>query len=180
MTLDSSFHTSTCERPATGADTPFLRHLFDATLARIPGFSAEQFEALTEMQFRGREQSYAEQYAHAKNIIISFVDGTRVGRVLTELRPGCLRLVDIAVLPEYQGLGIGTATLLRLQSEADRHGVALRLSVRASNRALKLYTRLGFSIFAQGCVSLEMVWCPREVRPEIKEDPSLQELCHAI
>ncbi len=180
MTHDSSFHTSTCERSATGADQHFLRHLFGATLARIPGLAAEQSEAFTEMQFSGREQTYARQYAYAKDNILTFTDGTRVGRVLTELRPGCLRLVDIAVLPEYQGLGIGTATLLRLQSEADRHGVALRLSVRASNRALKLYTRLGFSIFAQGGVSLEMVWCPREVRPAIKEDPSLQELCHAI
>ncbi|GAA1279550.1 hypothetical protein GCM10009589_38610 [Arthrobacter pascens] len=52
----------------------------------------------------------------------------------------------IAVVPEYEGRGIGTALLTELISEARRRGAAdVLLEVRADNpRAQQLYRRFGF------------------------------------
>jgi [ribosomal protein S18]-alanine N-acetyltransferase len=52
----------------------------------------------------------------------------------------------IAVVPEYEGRGIGTTLLTRLMEEARRrHAADLLLEVRADNpRAQQLYRRFGF------------------------------------
>ncbi|MCQ6271424.1 ribosomal protein S18-alanine N-acetyltransferase [Pseudarthrobacter sp. R1] len=52
----------------------------------------------------------------------------------------------IAVVPEYEGRGIGTTLLTRLVEEARRrHAADLLLEVRADNpRAQQLYRRFGF------------------------------------
>ena len=52
----------------------------------------------------------------------------------------------IAVIPQYQGKGIGTALLTRLLAAAEGNFPAVSLSVRADNRAIALYRRAGFEI----------------------------------
>lgn len=52
----------------------------------------------------------------------------------------------IAVLPGYEGQGIGGALLAGLLSKAHRHYSGVVLSVRAGNPAIRLYERFGFDI----------------------------------
>jgi ribosomal protein S18 acetylase RimI-like enzyme len=51
----------------------------------------------------------------------------------------------MAVLPNYQGKGIGTHLLTQLLDTAKKHFPAVSLNVRANNPVVKLYERLGFT-----------------------------------
>jgi ribosomal protein S18 acetylase RimI-like enzyme len=66
---------------------------------------------------------------------------------------GCLSVVEraagvvvrnIALLPEFQGRGIGTGLLAEVMERAGERGVPVRLDVLHQNRARKLYERIGF------------------------------------
>ena len=73
------------------------------------------------------------------------VDGIDVGYVWIKRTGSSLHLVDICILPKYQGSGIGSGIVEKLLSEARTQHIPVELGVFKSNRsALKLYTRLGF------------------------------------
>ena len=69
-----------------------------------------------------------------------------------------IRIVDIALLPDYCNRGIGTSLLRGLQSEAAAAGKPLRIHVERFNPALRLYERLGFHPIADRGVYLFMEW----------------------
>jgi GNAT superfamily N-acetyltransferase len=52
--------------------------------------------------------------------------------------------MDITLLPEHRGRGIGTRLLGDLMAEAAAGGKPLTTHVERFNRALALYERLGF------------------------------------
>jgi ribosomal protein S18 acetylase RimI-like enzyme len=54
--------------------------------------------------------------------------------------------LSIAVLPEYQGRGVGTRLLTHLLDFAMGKYSAVSLSVHQNNPAIKLYQRLGFEV----------------------------------
>jgi predicted N-acetyltransferase YhbS len=52
-------------------------------------------------------------------------------------------------MPEFQGLGIGTALFKQTMAEADSLGIPVVLGVLKTNPALKLYRRLGFEVIQE-------------------------------
>jgi ribosomal protein S18 acetylase RimI-like enzyme len=64
--------------------------------------------------------------------------------------------LSVAVLPAYQGRGIGTALLARLLEAAQACYGAVSLSVAEENPALRLYERLGFEVVGKSGTSLTM------------------------
>jgi ribosomal protein S18 acetylase RimI-like enzyme len=67
----------------------------------------------------------------------------------------------VAVLPGYQGQGIGSVLMQRFLMEAETRYPAIALNVRADNPAVRLYQRLGFQITGEitnrvGSLSYEM------------------------
>lgn len=52
--------------------------------------------------------------------------------------------LSIAVLPQYRGMGIGTALMSHLIEAVSQRAAAISLSVSASNPAMRLYQRCGF------------------------------------
>lgn len=58
--------------------------------------------------------------------------------------------LSMALLPSHRGRGIGTALLRRLLAAAARESEAVSLSVSASNAALRLYERVGFTVVGEG------------------------------
>ena len=73
------------------------------------------------------------------------VDGADVGELLVEERPSEVFLVRLALLPEWQGRGIGSAIVQMLVERAHELGSAVSLDVFRSNpRAVQLYESLGF------------------------------------
>ena len=145
-------------RPATVQDEEFLRTLFAQTDVMLQGFPRELQTALLDMQYRGREMTYSTQYPQAMNFMICLEDGTPVGRHLVERKSSAFRGIDLAILPQWQGRGIGTRVLEDLARESRHAGAELSLRVVKGNPALRLYLRLGFEIAAADEVAYEMVW----------------------
>jgi len=147
------------------ADAPFLRRLYASTraseLADV-GWQPEQLDAFLEMQFSARERHYREQFPVTEDLLV-LVDGHPAGRLCVERGRGETRIVDIALLPERRGSGIGSALIAGLQEEATSAGTPLALQVEAGNPAANLYRRLGFVIDAGDGVYNAMRWLPQPI-----------------
>jgi len=146
------------KRPATAEDQPFLKRLFVETNEALQFLPPPLREGLAEMQYGGREMTYGSQFPDASDSIICLVDGTAVGRQLTAHVDGALRLVDVAILPAWQGRGLGGAVLRALLDEAAREQARVELRVARGNPAVRLYERLGFKMVDADAVSLEFRW----------------------
>jgi len=133
-------------RPASLSDGDFLRRLFASTrereLAHLPGGAAMQ-ALFINGQFKAQHDSYLRSFPQANHEIIE-VDGAAAGRLYVDRTPRAMHLIDITLLPEYRGRGIGSALLQALLAEAVQTGSAVRLSVEQCNPAQRLYRRLGF------------------------------------
>jgi ribosomal protein S18 acetylase RimI-like enzyme len=80
----------------------------------------------------------------ADSQIIRF-DGADVGWVVVNTLPDEVRLIEIMVIPELRGRGIGTAVVREILAAGGDAGKPVRLSVNLMNRAaIRLYERLGF------------------------------------
>ncbi len=152
-------------RPAAADDEGFLYELNAATRAAelaLGQWDAPQAAALLQLQYRAQQQSYRQEFpAATTEIVLTPGQGiTAVGRLITDRSAAEILLVDIALLPAWQGRGIGTALIQALQAEAAAAGRAIRLHVLASNRARRLYQRLGFVVEGEPAVYLAMIWRP--------------------
>ncbi|GAB4527171.1 MAG: GNAT family N-acetyltransferase [Roseibium sp.] len=127
-------------------DLPFLIALYRSTreseLARTP-WSEDQKQAFIGMQFQAQHQHYQTHYPNALWLIVER-NGQAVGRLYLERWSGEHRIIDIALLPEVRGGGIGNAILLDLIDEANAAGKSLSIHVEKENPAMRLYRRLGF------------------------------------
>jgi GNAT superfamily N-acetyltransferase len=73
--------------------------------------------------------------------------GRRIGALSVSRTSEEVRIIDIQLLPEFQGHGIGTARLQRELQFADERALPARLQVLRENRARALYEQVGF----RGC-----------------------------
>ncbi|MGI8486583.1 MAG: GNAT family N-acetyltransferase [Thermomicrobiales bacterium] len=91
------------------------------------------------------------------------VQGKRVGAVqIEETRPE-ISLRQIAILPEYQKLGTGTAIIKSLMTRSRATQKPVRLSVFQGNtRARRLYERLGFKVVSESAEDAELAFTPPE------------------
>jgi ribosomal protein S18 acetylase RimI-like enzyme len=150
-------------RLAGPEDFDFLLRVYASTrtqeLASVP-WSVEQKAAFLRMQFEAQDKYYRENYSTAEFLVV--LDGeTPAGRLYVDRWPDEIRLMDIAVLPEHRGKGIGTRLLGDLQQEAREAGKPLRIHVERMNPALGLYERLGFQRVEDRGVYWLMEWQPR-------------------
>ena len=149
-------------RPETDDDIPFLMQLYASTradeLASLP-WSAEQKQVFLASQFQAQRRHYRTHFAQCAFDILER-DGVPVGRLYLDARPTRLHIVDIALLPEWRGKGLGTAILEALMVTAQAGGRGVGIFVEKFNPALRLYRRLGFTDIADREVYLEMEWLP--------------------
>lgn len=94
-------------------------------------------------QFQLQSQQYRANYPGLERWVIESA-AAPVGRLYLLYTESELRVVDISLLPEQRGRGVGTALLNRLGCLADDLGKPLRLHVEQFNPALRLYRRMGF------------------------------------
>jgi ribosomal protein S18 acetylase RimI-like enzyme len=130
-------------RPATPEDRDFLVDLYVSTRENeLPFFG----EALIRMQYEMRQTHYSLRFPQLNPEII-MVAGHRSGALQVDRSPEEIRVVDIALLPDFRARGIGSAVLALLIEEGDRNALPLALTVSKSNaRARRLYERLGFQV----------------------------------
>ncbi|HEY0632965.1 MAG TPA: GNAT family N-acetyltransferase [Thermoleophilaceae bacterium] len=133
-------------RPVTDADRAFLIELYGSTregeLAQVEWTPGAR-EAFVEQQFSAQDAHYRANYPGATLDVIE-VDGAPAGRLYVHRGPREIRIMDIALAPEFRCRGIGTALLQGLTAEADESGRRLSIHVEMDNPARSLYERLGF------------------------------------
>lgn len=124
-------------------------------------WTEQEKEAFLHMQYTFQCQSYQRQFPNLEARMIYFESGP-IGKLLTVRNQNEWRLVDITLLPDYQGIGIGSHFLLELQNEARTRKVPLCLSVQTNNvKAYEWYQRLGFQKVSENEVYISMQWSPR-------------------
>jgi ribosomal protein S18 acetylase RimI-like enzyme len=140
-------HASLTLRPIGAGDEAFLRQVYASTrteeLARVPWTDARK-GAFLQMQFDAQRRDYQRNYPDAAYQVV-LRDGRPVGRLYVERREDEIRILDIALLPEHRGAGLGSSLLRGLLAEADREDKPVRIHVERFNPALRLYQRLGFT-----------------------------------
>ena len=133
-------------RHITDADLPFLAKLYASTraeeLAPVPWSDAEK-AAFLDAQFRAQHAHYQAYYPNADWLIASH-QACDIGRLYIERWPTQHRIIDIALLPEHRGKGLGEVLLRDLLDEAAGVGKAVSIHVEKLNPAMRLYRRLGF------------------------------------
>lgn len=133
-------------RQTTDDDRELLYRIYVSTraeeLAHVPWTEAQKEEFLR-MQFQ-LQDTYYRQYIAGTRFEMILLDGQPAGRLYVDRRESEIRLVDIALLPEFRGRGIGTAILGDLINESNSSGKPLTIHVEKNNPAMRLYQRLGF------------------------------------
>jgi ribosomal protein S18 acetylase RimI-like enzyme len=143
-------------------DRDFLLRVFGETRPELAllGLDAERLEQLLRVQWELQQASYRARYPGAQHDLV-LMDGAPAGQLLVARSPLRIVLVDIALTSVFCGRGIGAALLGELISEAQSQAVALELSVRPDNRALRLYRRLGFVDMGGDSSTIRMCWGER-------------------
>ena len=149
-------------RPVRPEDRDFLFSVYASTradeMAMVPWGDTEKAAFLAQ-QFHAQTTYWDEQYPDAERSIV-VIDGVPAGRFYVERWPGELRLIEIALLPEFRRRGAGTELLERLFAEASERNVPLTIHVEIFNPARALYERLGFVSKGERGMYLLMEWRP--------------------
>jgi ribosomal protein S18 acetylase RimI-like enzyme len=134
-------------RPANEADGRLLFAIYAATRQEelaVTGWSDAEKTAFLTAQFAAQSEAYSRYPGATFSVVL--VDGVGAGRLYVARWPGEIRIMDIALLPEYRGQGIGGRLLEQVIAESRSAGLQLTIHVERNNRARYLYFRLGFTL----------------------------------
>lgn len=133
-------------RAASAADRDFLREVYRSTRARelaLVTWSDTEKSAFVEQQFAAQDAAYRGRYPDGDFLVVED-RGRPIGRLYTARLADEIRVVDITLLPEERGHGIGASLMHGVLANAASDHLAVRLHVESWNPAIRLYERLGF------------------------------------
>jgi ribosomal protein S18 acetylase RimI-like enzyme len=154
-------------RPETEADLPFLLRLYITTRweeLSVVDWTEAQKIAFLQQQFGAQRHHYLTYYADSVFDVLEAPEGP-AGRLYLQRKPKLHVLIDIALLPEWRGRGIGTAVMEEIFAEARPDGKAIELAVEKFNPAQRLYERLGFEEYSEDGPYRFMRWEPERKTP---------------
>ena len=143
-------------------DRPFLRRLYASTRAdelAVVDWTEEQKEEFLGFQFGAQHDYYQEQFPDARFDLV-LVDGEPAGRLYVDRREDEIRLIDIALLPDYRRRGIGGRLMSEVLDQGREAGLPVQIHVEQNNPAMRLYDRLGFQRVEEHGVYWLMRWEP--------------------
>jgi ribosomal protein S18 acetylase RimI-like enzyme len=143
-------------RPSGDGDAEFLFRVYAAARAgeiATTGWDDQMQEAFLRQQFEAQTRHYRLHYPNADFLVIE-ERGIPIGRFYVARLADEIRLIDIALLPEFQQRRIGTRLVRDLLTEGAAAGKPVRLHVERFNPAARLYERLGFRVIEDGEVYL--------------------------
>ncbi len=150
-------------RPQMDADREFLAGLYAGTREeelKQTDWTDVLKRQFCRSQFDAQCDHYAQHYPDASFDVIER-DGVPVGRLYVyRSDPHDIRIVDISLVAEARGTGLGTELLLEIMRESEAAGKSLSIHVERFNPALRLYKRLGFEHVDEHGVYYLMRWTP--------------------
>ncbi len=127
-------------------DAEILLRIYGSTrveeLAAVP-WSEAQKATFIEQQFQAQHAHYTKHFPQAAFELIEGPEAP-IGRLYVDRRADEIRVIDIALLPEHRGRGLGGRLMGEVLEEAAARGVPVRIHVERNNPAWRLYARLGF------------------------------------
>lgn len=147
-------------RPVRDEDEALLLAIYASSraeeMALVP-WDAAMKDAFLRSQFSAQQTHYRSYFPQAIHDMI-LVDGEPVGRIYVDRRADEIRILDVTMLTESRGRGIGTRIIQELMKEADDQDQSLSIYVESFNRSLGLFQRLGFVKAEETGASWLMVW----------------------
>lgn len=147
-------------RDVVPQDQSFLETLYFSSREDLHHVSDDPqvVRQLIQMQQRMQVAGLLHTYPDAAQWIVLRL-GQAVGRVVVDVGPVDMRVVDMAVLPEARRLGAARAVLRALQQTATAQRLTVSLTVSLTNApARKLYAGEGFVEQSHNGVMAEMRW----------------------
>lgn len=133
-------------RAMRDGDLAFVATLYASTrleeMAPL-GWPAAAQNAFLTQQHAAQHRDYRSRYPNASWLILER-GGAPVGRLYLDENDRGVEIIDISLLPEARGGGIGEAILGDLTAAAGKADRTVSLYVEKRNRARRLYLRHGF------------------------------------
>lgn len=112
------------------------------------------------MQFAAQSREYSARFPDASFLVV-LVGNQPIGRLYLQRGSDEYRVIDLSLLPDYRGGGIGRSIVQRIIDEARRTATPVRLHVAHDNPdARRLYEQLGFQQISQTDTHAFMEWAP--------------------
>jgi GNAT superfamily N-acetyltransferase len=150
-------------RRVTPGDDEFLLSVYLSTRAAELSqaeWKEGQKEAFVKWQFEMQRREYDARFPDAEYYVI-LINNVPAGRIWIGSDDQQIRLLDIAILPEFQNRGVGTVLIRRLIDHAAATRKYLRHMVFVlNNDAHRFYERLGFVIIEDLDAYKHMEWKP--------------------
>ena len=149
-------------RPIGPEDMAFLSRVYASTREQelaLTDWSDAQKQAFAAQQFDAQHRHYMRHYPDAEWLVVERA-GRAIGRLYIEEWPSQIRIIDISLLPDSRGHGIGRAILEDVIDLAVQAGKLVSIHVEKNNSARRLYDRLGFRKAADEGVYDRLEWSP--------------------
>lgn len=135
-------------RAAEPADDSFLYDVFATTweseVSALPNQNLARH--VLRIQHIAQERRYTSRYPGHQRFVLTEA-GERVGRLYVLRSGSSLHVVDLTLLPEFRGRGLGTRVVRDLVLEASGEDVPVTLRVgRTNTEVTHFYARLGFDL----------------------------------
>ena len=138
-------------RPAQLEDEDLLFALFAdsrQTELAATNWSEGKKERFLRWQFELQTASFRRQF-HSANFWIILASQRPIGRYYVDVDQTRIQLIDLALIPEERGKGVGSFLLRQLIEQSLATGKPIGLHVEQTNRALSWYLRFGFQPIGQ-------------------------------
>ena len=129
-------------------DLAFVSALYASTRTEeiaMTGWPAEVQAAFLAQQAAAQHSHYSIHFADAEWLIVERA-GIAIGRLYLREAPDILHIVEISLVPDSRGQGIGGAILRDVLEQARGCGRSVTIHVERNNPARSLYARLGFEV----------------------------------
>ncbi|PIB92130.1 GNAT family N-acetyltransferase [Caulobacter sp. FWC2] len=134
-------------RPRIPEDGAFLREVYVESRwaeTAVTGWPDAVRLAFLHQQYELQTRHYDAHYYDAAYAVVE-QHGQPVGKLYALLSAGDFRIVDIGLIPQARGRGLGAALLKALVAQArDLGAYKVSIHVERDNPARRLYQRLGF------------------------------------
>ena len=149
-------------RPVSTEDAAFLLRVYassrETEMAMVP-WPPEQKEAFLRSQFDAQTRDYIARNPGAEHRVLVY--GAReVGRSFVARQAERVHILDVTVLTQERGKGVGSAFLSRMQEEAAAARLPLTIYVETFNPSLNFFAKRGFRPEKEEGIHLLLQWMP--------------------